>query len=218
MRFKRRKRKKKEQAVGALREGGKQEIAVPSPEEKSKSEASKAKHLRRNPFVFFRLLNPKRIREAALAEFGKKEIEKWLVRLIILLLLWLTVEVAMPVRFSSEERLALADSSGSLVKREATPLFTKYAKVFEKRKLFKPALRLAGDGVAMIGVEKMAENLSLIGIISSGDKLQAFINDKSSGTTTLCNEGDTFAGFKVVSITKEKVILQYRDFNFELIR
>lgn len=81
--------------------------------------------------------------------------------------------------------------------------------------VFMPSNILSEQGDAAGQVDNSKTGLNLIGI-SSGDNLQAIIEDKSKNKTYFLYEGQSGEDIRIEKITPDKVILDYKGIRMEL--
>jgi len=81
--------------------------------------------------------------------------------------------------------------------------------------VFMPSNILSDQGDAAGQIDSSKTGLNLIGI-SSGDNLQAIIEDKSKNKTYFLYEGQSGEDIKIEKITPDKVILDYKGTRMEL--
>ncbi len=112
------------------------------------------------------------------------------------------------------EDIAGEKATGSAAKKS----FSEYEQILTKRPLFRASMLAAGSGGPSLGMESMARNVALLGIISQGDSLQALINDKKNGEIATCVVGSRIGGMTVLSISPQKVELGYENEKIELYR
>ena len=84
----------------------------------------------------------------------------------------------------------------------------------KKRDVFHP---YSGGAAGIAGSNLAVKDLGLAGTYQGQDqRLEAMIEDKSAKKTYFLKEGDEIKGFKVKSILKDRVILQYGDQEIEI--
>jgi len=96
-----------------------------------------------------------------------------------------------------------------------------YENLFNKKNIFKAlAVKQALAPVQKIKSEKNLEQefsmFELLGVVSSGGKSQALIENVNSGKTFYCVGGERLNGFVVKEVLDNKVILEQGDRTFEL--
>ena len=89
-----------------------------------------------------------------------------------------------------------------------------YIDEVKKRDVFHP---YSGGAAGIAGSNLAVKDLGLAGTYQGQDqRLEAMIEDKSAKKTYFLKEGDEIKGFKVKSILKDRVILQYGDQEIEI--
>ena len=170
----------------------------------------------RSIFRWHRLFTPGRIKEFFVTEYRKREIIKWLLVLIIIPSVWLIIEILTPLRYIVK-KIEVKQVEYLSFGNHPLKIFNDYDRVFAQRELFKPSLQAtATGGIARIGIRQMAEQLSLIGIMSVSNKFHAFITNKKESSTGLYKKGDEIAEFQITKITKDKVTIQYAGQSIDL--
>lgn len=93
--------------------------------------------------------------------------------------------------------------------------FSKFAEALRGRQLFKPAVPVGTAASSQMTAEKLAERLTLVGIVRSGDAFEAYITVQNEGTSRY-KAGDKVADFTVTEVTESKVILELAGQSVEL--
>ena len=108
-----------------------------------------------------------------------------------------------------------ASASGPVVVvREMQPLGT-FRTATRSRDLFAPPVEKELPKAKEIGIEDLAKNLELSGIIDSGVR-EAIIQDRRTRQSYYVNEGSTVGELLVEKIEPDKVILAYKEEKYEL--
>lgn len=100
------------------------------------------------------------------------------------------------------------------------PPFDYFSSEVGTRNIFQPILQEEAAGQTPVAegpkLEDVKSQLSLLGIIG-GDKPQAIIEDKKAQKTYFVNKGETFSDIEVKDILENKVVLSYKNQQFELV-
>lgn len=120
-----------------------------------------------------------------------------------------------------EERIKPAKKSLNPEEREfKTPPLSYFVQEVNSRNIFSPIAKEDAKPETPVDegpkMEDIKEQLSLLGVIG-GDKPQAIIEDKKMQKTYFLNKGGIFDQVQVKDILDNKVILIYKDQEFELI-
>ncbi|MDD5449605.1 MAG: hypothetical protein PHO42_03295 [Candidatus Omnitrophica bacterium] len=106
------------------------------------------------------------------------------------------------------------------IEEPARPPFNYYSESVGARNIFSPAIKDDSQGQAPQEegpkLEDIKSQLSLLGVVS-GAEPQAIIEDKRTQKTYFLNKGSTFDDIRVGDILENKVILFYKDKEFELV-
>jgi hypothetical protein len=150
----------------------------------------------------------------------EKSPSNYLFLTIAVLLLWLLIEIVLifplPVRKSKPVSRATSFAENLMPESRS---FSEYEAVFEKRQLFKASAG-SGEGtfLALVGTRKMLENLTLLGVILSGQNYRALIRDKKAKSVSIYQKGDEIGGFVIDEIKPDKVLLKCNEEIIELTR
>ena len=143
-----------------------------------------------------------------------KAVNKYLIIILGVLLLYFLIDLIV-VRPSKNVQLLITKTAAEQ-SRKALPAGTKnvaaakdyssYSNAVPGRTVFGPGGAAAPEDISASG--GMTEQIGLVGIIA-GDNPQAIIEDKKAQKTYYLNKGQSFNGYVVEDISKDKVMLDY---------
>jgi len=122
-----------------------------------------------------------------------------------------------PHFFPKNIELALdknSEAKKSEIKASGRQPIEPYLALLNNKNLFKNTSEPAEEDRGRVDTEKFSD-ISLVGILS-GENPQAVIEDKKTQKTYYVNKGQRFGDVKIKDIKEGKVILDYKNQNYEL--
>lgn len=132
---------------------------------------------------------------------------RWLEVSLVFLAAWFIAENFLSAPELGEVEPFVQYEAVSLPAEIPSVPFSKFAEALRGRQLFKPAVPVGTAASSQMTAEKLAERLTLVGIVRSGDAFEAYITVQNEGTSRY-KVGDKVADFTVIDITKSKVTLE----------
>lgn len=119
------------------------------------------------------------------------------------------------VQVGGAQEKVLDTASAQIVSRlELAPL-SKYQGAVEGKQLFKPPVEKPAPIVPQVGIQDLAKNLELTGIVEL-DQREAIIKDRRANQSYFVNEGSVIGELAVEKIESDHVVLSYKEEKFEL--
>ncbi len=153
--------------------------------------------------------------------FSTRRVNPVLIAVLVCLCLYFAIDLVRNPYYKEEEAIkSLAEKEDMAAKEKSvSPIepYSYYSAGTDSRNIFS-AQEEEGMAVVLSGpsMEEISSNLSLIGIIA-GDKPQAIVEDKKAGKSYFLYKGGIIGQAKVIEISEDKVIMEYKGQTFELI-
>lgn len=121
------------------------------------------------------------------------------------------------IKVTPEERAGAGTAKTEEAEAPDIKPYSHYSSSIQGRNIFMPQ-QVEAEQVVNAGpsVDEVRSGLSLIGIIA-GARPQAIIEDRKSGKSYFLYEGGAIGESKVVNITEDTVVLEYKGQRFELV-